>query len=77
MNIQTKFNNGDKVFTIDHETMKVKEFEIGTICVCAIGCGAPSVSYYEKVGSESYGEARCFASESELLAYITTKDNTK
>ncbi len=79
MNIQTRFNVGDKVFTIDKETLKMKEFTVGSVHIW-VNDGA-RVSYYalkDEVVSygESYDESVCFASENELLSYITTRERT-
>lgn len=76
MNIQTKFNIGNKVCTIDKKTMKVKEFEIGSVSVFASKDEESNVRYYdnEYYSHDGYEEKLCFASEKELLSYITTKE---
>ena len=80
MNIQTRFNVGDKVFTLDKESFKMREFTVGAVSVWATD--DTKVSYYpledEHVNfNESYGEPVCFASENELLGHITTKELKK
>lgn len=80
MNITTKFNIGDKVCTIDKNTMKVKAFEIGLISVYVSKTGKPSVNYRasgDGYTGDSYEEEFCFPNETELLAYITTKELKK
>lgn len=80
MNIQTKFNIGDKACTIDKKTLKVREFEIGSMSVYVPKTGKPSISYRaseDGYSGDSCEEEFCFANENELLAYITTKDVKK
>ena len=80
MNIQTKFNIGDKVCTIDKKTLKVKNFEIGSLSVYVAKNGKPSINYRasdDGYSGDSYEEEFCFSNERELLAYITTKDVNK
>ena len=78
MDIKTKFKTGQKLFTIDKTTLKIREFTVGAISVWMDD--KMSVYYYpakddEKAVSytDSYTEDVCFASESELLTYITKK----
>ena len=78
MDIKTKFKTGQKLFTIDKTTLKIREFTVGAISVWMDD--KMSVYYYpakddEKTVSytDSYTEDVCFASESELLTYITKK----
>jgi len=80
MNIQTKFNVGDKAFTIDKLTMKVKAFEIGSMSVYVSKTGKTSVNYRASGNDytgDSYDEEFCFPNEAELLSYITTKELKK
>ncbi len=80
MNIQTKFNIGDKVCTIDKKTLKVKTFEIGSLSVYVSKNGKPSVNYHasdDGYSGDSYDEEFCFSNENELLAFITTKEVKK
>jgi hypothetical protein len=77
MNIQTRFNVGDKVFTLDKETFKMKKFVVGSVSIWADD--DTKVTYYPKKDdiasyNERYDEKVCFASENELLGHITTKD---
>ena len=80
MNIQTTYNVGDKVCTIDKKTLKVKTFEIGSLSVYVSKSGKPSVNYRatdDSYTGDSHEEEFCFANESELLTYITTKELKK
>lgn len=77
MDIKTKFNVGDKVFTLDKETFKMKRFVVGSVSIWADD--DTMVTYYPKkeesvTFNERYNENMCFASENELLSHITTKD---
>lgn len=76
MDIKTRFNIGDKVFTIDKKTMKVREFEIGSASVFASKDEKLDVKYYdnEYYSRDGYEESFCFATEKELLGFITTKE---
>lgn len=79
MNIQTKFNIGDKVCTIDKKTMKVREFEVESIGM-VITKEKQSVILRAKgdsVYDDGYDEKYCFTNENELLDYITTKEAKK
>ena len=68
--ITTKFNVGEKLFTIDAKTMKIKEFEVGSIIARLTNDGT-SVSYYEAGDHlNSHDEGRCFADRHELLTFI-------
>ena len=80
MNIQTTYNVGDKVCTIDKKTLKVKTFEIGSLSVYVSKSGKPSVNYRatdDSYTGDSYEEEFCFSTESELSASITTTDVKK
>lgn len=79
MNIQTKFKIGDKVCTIDKKTLKVKNFEIDSLSVYVSKNGKQLVNYRATDDSytDSHEEEFCFSNETELLAYITTKDVKK
>ena len=79
MTIKTKFNEGDKVFTIDTNTIKLKEFEIGRISTWTSN-GKTNVTLYPKgdsYTSNGFNEDKCFATEAELMTFITTPDEPK
>lgn len=77
MTIKTKFNEGDKLFTIDAKTLKVKQFQVERI-MAYVSNGKTSVSLYPKGDiSNSYDEDKCFPTEAELITFITTKDDAK
>lgn len=72
--ITTKFNVGDKAYTIDKKTLKVKEFEVGTIVAYLQGDNKPSIDYRTKDDgflSDLYNEDMCFATKEELMEYIS------
>lgn len=72
--ITTKFNVGDKAYTIDKKTLKVKEFEVGTIITYLRGDDRPSIDYRTKddgLLSDLYDEDMCFATKEELMEYIS------
>ena len=74
MKIVTKFNVGDTVYTIDKETMKLKEFEVSYVSVFSTKNEDVRISYGVKCDSyksESYDERVCFASKDDLLDYVT------
>ena len=78
MKIETKFNVGDTVYTIDKKTMKLKEFEISSVTVLAITKDTCQISYgvkTENYNTESYEERVCFASRDDLLDYVTSVIN--
>lgn len=78
MTIKTKFNEGDKVFTIDTRTMKVKEFEVSRISTWT-GGGKTNVTLYDGVPytANGYDENKCFSTEAELMTFITTPNEPK
>lgn len=79
MTITTNYNVGDRVFTIDTNTLKVKEFEVGCVSTCTAK-GKTSVSLYPKGDTyltTGYNEDKCFPTEAELITFITTRDNAK
>ena len=79
MTIKTKFNEGDKVFTIDTNTLKVKEFEVGRISTYTAK-GKTSVTLYPKEDTytaNGYNEDKCFPTQAELITFVTSKDNAK
>ena len=76
MNIQTKFNVGDKVLTIDPSTMKIREVEIERVRVY-VEEDAITVSYHAKGDSffkDDYPEEKCFSTKNELLTFISTNE---
>ena len=78
MTIKTKFDVGDKVFTIDSSTLKVKEFEVSRIATYTKN-DETSVSLYPKgdFSTSGYDESKCFSTQAELITYVTTKDDAK
>lgn len=75
MEIKTKFNINDKVFTIDTKTLKMKEIEIGSVCVFADEDGnrVKYIAKGESLMSDSYKEDVCFGTDQELLNHIRNK----
>ena len=74
MNIQTKYEVNDIVYTIDTSTLKMKKIEIESVSIHVNNNGDSSVCYYGNDNSyTSYDEKKCFPSEKELLAHITSK----
>jgi len=75
MTINTKFKPGDTVYTLDKKSMKIMSFEIDTV----IFCSNPRLTYisYKPADCQveciydTYDEDKCFASEKELIDYIT------
>lgn len=78
MNIKTKFNEDDKVFTIDTNTLKVKSFTVKRIGTHT-SKGKTNVTLYDgdSYNAVGYDESKCFPTESELVTFITTKDDAK
>lgn len=73
MKIETKFNVGDTVTTINTATMKLTTFEVGRITTWTDG-ESTSATLYPKDCSYSdrgYDEAKCFATEQDLLRHLT------
>lgn len=67
MEIKTKYNLGDNVFTLSNE-LKIVEQTIKRVSVFVWPDGT-RVSYDFVEGGEEY-EDKCFASKDELLEYI-------
>lgn len=68
MEIKTKYNVGDKLWTV--KNCKAYEFEVDRIYVCIGKEGQPSVTYYPKDGimsSDSYTEQNCYKSREDLI----------
>ena len=80
MTIKTRFNEGDTVFTVDTNTLKVKEFEIGRISTWTAN-EKTSVTLYPKeeknYTTTGFSEDKCFPTEAELITFITTRDEPK
>lgn len=72
MNVTTKFNVGDTVYTIDADTLKIKEFEIGSIST-STDAEKTTVYLYPKESSNysSIREDKCFASRDTLIEHVT------
>lgn len=77
MNIKTRFSIGDTLFTIDPKTMKMHQFKVGYISIYVDAEGKADISYRaddDTLFTEgSYDEDKCFATEAELLAFVTSK----
>ncbi len=71
MSIQTKYEIGNTVYTIDLTTFKVKSFVIDSIVAHVSSSGEVSNSLFEKGSYDSHLESRCFATKQELLDYLT------
>ena len=68
MEIKTKYNVGDKLWTV--KNCKAYEFEVDRIYVSVGKEGKPSVTYYPKDGiisSDSYTEQNCYKSREDLI----------
>ena len=74
--IMTMFNVGDKVVTLNKDTMKMTEITIGYVSASISKDGKQSVSYSPLKDSgdtdfySSYDENVCFANKDQLLDYI-------
>lgn len=72
MNIETKFKVGDKVFTIDPETLKIKQFEIESVTSVTNDKGTTVLVYPKGEGCyKSIDESKCFSTREALLDHIT------
>lgn len=71
MNIETKFKVGDNVFTIDPETLTVKQFEIGSIMSITSEKGTTVLVYSKTESYNSVNERKCFSTREALLDHIT------
>lgn len=72
MEINTKFNVGDTVYTISPKTFRMTVFEVGRVIVFTTE-DERSVSYKAKGSSpydDSYNENVCFGTCDELMEYI-------
>lgn len=73
MVINTKFNIGDELFTIDKKTAKAVKFKVGRIFVHVPEKGTPKVEYFGEdlpLLEGAYNEDVCFATMDELVAHI-------
>ena len=75
MVIKTKFNVGDKVFTLDAKKVAITDFIISSLTV-AVYDDRQSVYYYPKkegvIGSsEMVEENRCFQTKEDLIEHLT------
>ena len=73
MTITTKFNEGDKVFTIDTNTLKIKDFVVKRV-LTSTSAGKTSITLYDSDSypTNGYNESKCFATEAELMTFIGT-----
>lgn len=77
MEIKTKFNIGDKVYTIDPKTIKIKGFKVARISAFTTTNGNVIVNLYPKDNSflsDYYEENKCFSSQEELIKFIKDTD---
>lgn len=72
MNIETKFKVGDTVYTIDPETLKIKQFEIESVTSYTNDKGT-TVLVYPKGDCcyKSVDERKCFSTREALIDHIT------
>lgn len=71
MEIKTKFNIGDKVFTIDKDSFKIKEFKVASMMVFFNSTGNLRTTLYPADDYiSSYEEEKCFSTREDLLKYI-------
>lgn len=69
MQINTDFNIGDMVHTIDPKTMKAKIFKLDSYSVIVNGNG--TFAYlYAKGETSGYAENRCFHTDVELKNFL-------
>ena len=70
MNIKTRYNVGDTVYTIDKNSMKVLPFKVKSIVVISDESTAIRLTP-EGQNYDSYDERKCFPTEEELIKYVT------
>lgn len=74
MNIETRFNVGDKAFTIDLRTLRIREFEVAMVSTYTTTDGDTDV-YLSPRGEYGYGdsvdETQCFHDRDSLIDHIT------
>lgn len=78
MNITTKFNIGDRIWTLSH--LKAVEFEISSLSIASPRILLPIIRItYCGTGANdtiiTAPEDECFTSKDELLKYITDNGN--
>lgn len=71
MNIETKFKVGDKVFTIDPDTLRIKDFEVEYVSTVTSKDGTRVTLYPKTGGYAGYDEGKCFHSRERLIAHVT------
>ena len=72
MTINTRFNEGDTVFTIDTSSLKIKFFKVGRT-VTSTNDGKTHVTIYPQgcsYAADGYDENKCFPTAEELLNHI-------
>lgn len=72
MNIETKFKVGDNVFTVDPETLKIKQFDIESVTSFTNGKGTTVLVYPKGDGCyKGVDENKCFSTIEALFDHIT------
>lgn len=71
MTFESKFNIGDKIYSIDAKMMNAVEFEVGKIHCSATAENGYTVYYSPKDSYSSFYEPWCFASKEELVAHFS------
>lgn len=71
MTVESKYNIGDKLWTM--ENFKAKEFEVASITIGIEKDQEINVRYYpisDSYTCESYTENHCFKSKDEMVEYL-------
>lgn len=72
MNIETRFEVGDTIFTIDPDTLKVAEYEVESVTTIANCNGVTSYVLPRGKGAyRSIEERKCFRTREELIDHVT------
>lgn len=71
MNIETKFKVGDTVYTVDPETLKIKQFEIGSVSSITSKDGTTVLVWPKTESYTSVNEKKCFPTREALIDHIT------
>ena len=71
MNIETKFKVGDTVYTVDPETLKIKQFEIGSVSSITSKDGTTVLVWPKTESYISVNEKKCFPTREALIDHIT------